>query len=106
LAAWAAPGLASKTRVRTPHCARTWTIPRPIVPLPTISVLGLALILVAFTLASRLLTVFPPLYAMRQGLRASMLPAINLAQMSEFSLVRGIWNFSTQAGVCDGASFS
>ncbi len=57
------------------------------IPLPTASVLGLALIIVVFTLASRLLTVFPPLYAMRQGIRASLLPAINLAQISEFSLV-------------------
>ena len=57
------------------------------IPLPTVSVLGLALVLVGFTLASRMLTVFPPLYAMRQGLRASILPAINLAQISEFSLV-------------------
>jgi Kef-type K+ transport system membrane component KefB len=57
------------------------------IPLPTASVLGLALIVVAFTLASRLVTVFPPLYAMRQGIRASLLPAINLAQISEFSLV-------------------
>ena len=58
-----------------------------IIPLPTFSVLGLALVVVAFTLASQLLTVFPPLYAMRQGIRASILPAINLAQISEFSLV-------------------
>ena len=57
------------------------------IPLPTASVLGLALVIVVFTLASRLLTVFPPLYAMRQGIRASLLPAINLAQISEFSLV-------------------
>jgi Kef-type K+ transport system membrane component KefB len=57
------------------------------IPLPTPSVMNLALILIVFTLASRLLTVFPPLYAMRQGLRASLLPAINLAQLSEFSLV-------------------
>lgn len=57
------------------------------IPLPTVAVVGLALVLVAFTMASRLVTVFPPLYAMRQGLRASLLPAINLAQMSEFSLV-------------------
>jgi Kef-type K+ transport system membrane component KefB len=57
------------------------------VALPTGAVIGLALILVAFTLASRLLSVFPPLYAMRLGLRASLLPAINLAQISEFSLV-------------------
>ena len=57
------------------------------IPLPTSSVLALALILAAFTWASRFITVFPPLYAMRQGLRASLLPAINLAQVSEFSLV-------------------
>jgi Kef-type K+ transport system membrane component KefB len=57
------------------------------IPLPTASVLGLALVVVVFTPASRLLTVFPPLYAMRQGIRASLLPAINLAQISEFSLV-------------------
>jgi Kef-type K+ transport system membrane component KefB/voltage-gated potassium channel Kch len=57
------------------------------IPLPTPAVLGLALVIVAFTLASRFVTVFPPLYAMRQGLRASLLPAINLAQISEFSLV-------------------
>jgi len=57
------------------------------IPVPTPSVLELALIIVVFTWASRFVTVFPPLYAMRQGLRASLLPAINLAQISEFSLV-------------------
>ena len=36
---------------------------------------------------SRLLTVFPILYAMRQGIRASLAPAVNLSQLSEFSLV-------------------
>src|ERR1035438_2658419 len=36
---------------------------------------------------SRLLTVFPALYSMRQGYRISLLPAINLCQMSELSLV-------------------
>ena len=77
------------------------------IPLPTASVLGLALILVVFTLASRLLTVFPPLYAMRQGLRASMLPAINLAQISEFSLVLiqvGVQSGQTTPGVAGAAS--
>jgi hypothetical protein len=38
-------------------------------------------------LASRLLSVFPVLYGSGSGLRASLLPTINLAQMSEFSLV-------------------
>jgi hypothetical protein len=40
-----------------------------------------------FLVGSRLLTVFPPLYFMRQGYRISLLPAINLCQMSELSLV-------------------
>jgi Kef-type K+ transport system membrane component KefB/voltage-gated potassium channel Kch len=58
-----------------------------LIPLPTGAVIGVALLIVIFTLVSRLLTLFPPLYLMKQGLRASLLPAINLAQISEFSLV-------------------
>ena len=38
-------------------------------------------------IVSRLVTVFPVLYSMRQGYRVSLLPAINLCQMSELSLV-------------------
>ncbi|WP_407147770.1 cation:proton antiporter [Bradyrhizobium sp. ORS 86] len=57
------------------------------IPIPGLSVIGLALVIAAFTVASRLLTTFTPLYLMKQGLRASLLPAINLAQISEFSLV-------------------
>jgi len=57
------------------------------IPLPTGAIVGLALIIVLFTLVSRPLTVFPPLYAVRQGLRTSIVPSINLAQISEFSLV-------------------
>ena len=57
------------------------------IPIPDLSVIGLALLIAAFTVASRLLTTFAPLYLMKQGLRASLLPAINLAQISEFSLV-------------------
>ena len=49
--------------------------------------IGLALMIAAFTVVSRLVTTFAPLYLMKQGLRASLLPAINLAQISEFSLV-------------------
>lgn len=66
------------------------------IPLPTTSIVGLALIIVGFLLVSRILTVFLPLYLMRQGLRASLLPTINLAQMSEFSLVL------IQVGVASG----
>ena len=57
------------------------------IPIPNLSVIGLALIIAAFTLISRVMTTFVPLYLMKQGLRASLLPAINLAQISEFSLV-------------------
>jgi Kef-type K+ transport system membrane component KefB len=57
------------------------------IPIPNLSVVGLALIIALFTVTSRLVTTFAPLYLMRQGLRASLLPAINLAQISEFSLV-------------------
>jgi Kef-type K+ transport system membrane component KefB len=57
------------------------------IPIPNLSVVGLALIIAAFTVVSRVVTTFAPLYLMKQGLRASLLPAINLAQISEFSLV-------------------
>jgi TrkA-N domain len=46
-----------------------------------------ALSMSIFVLVSRLLSVFPVLYALGNGLRASLIPSINLAQMSEFSLV-------------------
>jgi Kef-type K+ transport system membrane component KefB len=57
------------------------------IPIPGLSVIGLALMIALFTVVSRVVTTFVPLYLMRQGLRASLLPAINLAQISEFSLV-------------------
>ena len=66
------------------------------IPLPTASIISLALVIAAFLVFSRIVTVFVPLYLMRQGLRASILPAINLAQMSEFSLVL------IQVGVASG----
>jgi len=42
-------------------------------------VIGIA----AFTVVSRVATTFAPLYLMKQGLRASLLPALNLAQIIE-----------------------
>ena len=57
------------------------------IPVPTFSVVGLALVASAFLILSRLVTVFPLLHISRLGHRASLLPAINLAQISEFSLV-------------------
>src|SRR5207302_5060766 len=57
------------------------------IPIPNMSVIELALMIAAFAVVSRVVTTFAPLYLMKQGLRASLLPAINLAQISEFSLV-------------------
>jgi Kef-type K+ transport system membrane component KefB len=57
------------------------------IPIPDLPVIKLALIIAAFTVVSRVITTFTPLYLMKQGLRASLLPALNLAQISEFSLV-------------------
>src|SRR6476620_3435655 len=57
------------------------------IPIPNMSVIGLALVIAVFAAVSRVVTTFAPLYLMKQGLRASLLPAINLAQISEFSLV-------------------
>jgi Kef-type K+ transport system membrane component KefB len=57
------------------------------IQMPGLIVVGWALAFGAFTVVSRLVTTFTPLYRLRQGLRASLLPAINLAQVSEFSLV-------------------
>lgn len=57
------------------------------IPAPTLYLLKWAVVFALFVVASRCLTVFTPLYAMRLGHRASLLPAINLSQVSEFSLV-------------------
>ncbi|HET7004641.1 MAG TPA: cation:proton antiporter [Candidatus Binatia bacterium] len=57
------------------------------IPQPTLAIVGSAVGLSLFVLASRLLSVFPVLYGLGNGLRASLIPSINLAQMSEFSLV-------------------
>ena len=56
-------------------------------PVPTWAVVGLAGSIAAFTVVSRLLMTFTPLYLMKTGLRISALPAIHLCQISEFSLV-------------------
>lgn len=57
------------------------------IPLPTRDVVGLAFGVSVFTVASRFITTFAPLYWMRMGLRIGFLPSIHLAQISEFSLV-------------------
>ena len=57
------------------------------IPIPTLNYILWMLIVSAFLVGSRLVTTFFPLYWMKQGYRVSLLPAINLCQMSELSLV-------------------
>lgn len=57
------------------------------IPLPNWATVSLAGMIVVFVIGSRFLTVFPTLHFMHYGYRGSLIPAINLAQMSEFSLV-------------------
>src|SRR5206468_5790506 len=78
-------------------------------PIPNGSVIGLSLIIALFTVVSRILTTFTPLYLMKQGLRASLLPALNLAQISEFSLVviqTGVSDHHIAAETANAASFA
>ncbi len=56
------------------------------IPVPTLNVIVLALIASVFLVLSRA-AVVPILYALRLGHRTSLIPAINLANISEFSIV-------------------
>jgi Kef-type K+ transport system membrane component KefB/voltage-gated potassium channel Kch len=57
------------------------------IPAPTLDLLLWALAVGVFVVVSRFATVFPILHRLNQGHRVSLLPAINLSQISEFSLV-------------------
>lgn len=57
------------------------------IPIPTWSLLVWMAVFSLFLVGSRILTVFVPLYFLRQGYRVSLLPAVNLCQLSELSLV-------------------
>ena len=57
------------------------------IPLPTWNIALWTLLVSAFVVASRLVTVVPVLHSMRLGHRVSFLPALNLCQISELSLV-------------------
>jgi Kef-type K+ transport system membrane component KefB len=57
------------------------------IPVPTAAVLLWTLFVCLVLIASRLATVFPVLYSLRQGYRVSLLPTVNLCQMSELSLI-------------------
>ncbi len=56
------------------------------ITLPSLQVVEISLAASAFVMVSRL-SVVPILYALHLGHRTSLLPAINLAQVSEFSIV-------------------
>ena len=56
------------------------------ITIPSLQVLELSLAASVFVIVSRVVVV-PILYALRLGLRTSIVPAINLAQVSEFSIV-------------------
>ncbi len=57
------------------------------VPLPTWDYAKWMMVVSGVVVASRFLTVFGALFGMSQGHRASLLPAVNLCQISELSLV-------------------
>jgi Kef-type K+ transport system membrane component KefB len=74
------------------------------IPVPTWNLILYMLIFSAFLVVSRLVTVFVPLYRMKLGHRISFVPAINLCQMSELSLV--LLTLGVQAGDVSGHSIS
>jgi Kef-type K+ transport system membrane component KefB len=57
------------------------------IPQPSLVIVTAAFGMSLFVFVSRLLAVFPVLYLLGNGLRASLIPSINLSQMSEFSLI-------------------
>jgi Kef-type K+ transport system membrane component KefB len=57
------------------------------VPMPTAEILMAALLLSLVLVVTRLFSIFPILYGLKLGNRISMITTINLAQISEFSLV-------------------
>ena len=56
-------------------------------PMGNTGLLATAAIASAFLVTSRFLSIFPVLYSLKNGFRVSLLTSINLAQISEFSLV-------------------
>jgi Kef-type K+ transport system membrane component KefB len=56
-------------------------------PMGNTGLLATAAIASAFLITSRFFSIFPVLYSLKNGFRVSLLTSINLAQISEFSLV-------------------
>ncbi|MFN0067220.1 MAG: cation:proton antiporter [Limisphaerales bacterium] len=54
---------------------------------PSAATLGIALLIIVVVVFTRLLTVMPPVFLLGQSRRAGFLTAVNLMQVSEFSLV-------------------
>ncbi|TGK27932.1 potassium transporter Kef [Leptospira gomenensis] len=57
------------------------------IPIPSLQIVTISLIAVAFVLVSRVVTVATPVFLSGKGLRAGIVTGLNLAQISEFSLV-------------------
>ena len=57
------------------------------IPVPTWSFMWWTLWFCLFIIGSRVITIFPPLYSLKQGYRVGVLSTVNLCQMSELSLV-------------------
>ena len=57
------------------------------IEVPTVPLILWMLVVSALVVGSRLVTVFPMLYRMNLGHRVSLLPAVNLCQISELSIV-------------------
>ncbi len=57
------------------------------IPMPTGQLIAVATAASVFLVVTRFVTIFPILHALRMGHRVSLLPAINLSQISEFSMV-------------------
>jgi Kef-type K+ transport system membrane component KefB len=57
------------------------------IPMPTVEVLKLTALIVIFVLTSRVITIYPTLHKLGYANRSSLLPALNLSQISEFAIV-------------------
>jgi hypothetical protein len=59
------------------------------IPVPTIDILIMSFIISGILILTRIFSVFPILHLLKLGNRVSLIPTINLSQISEFALVIG-----------------
>lgn len=64
------------------------------IPQPSWKVVQIASLIVLFVTFSRILTIYPVMHRMGYANRASLMPAINLSQLSEFALVLATLGYS------------